>query len=229
MRRQLFIVAIGLTFSCAVSAEDEERCGIAPNIIQSIQTQLAGIVQMNNGGIFFPNRMWSAIVDRAGRLCSVIKAGDAQPASRAIAIAKANTANGFSNDAAALSTANLYSIVQPGGLLFGYNASNPFNPEFLRQGTGIGKVPGGIITVAGGVPLYSADKVVIGGLGLAGDSACADHVMAYRMRRRADLDHIPAGVGFNGTDNIDYLAANEPPNGFKHPRCFPQDIAPGDI
>lgn len=77
--------------------------------------------------------MWSAIVDRVGTLCSVIVTGDAWPGSRAIAIAKASTANGFSNDALALSTANLYSPTQPGGSLYGLNDSYPFNPRFLPQ------------------------------------------------------------------------------------------------
>ena len=50
------------------------------------------------------------------------------------------------------------------------------------------------------------------------------HVIAYRMRKFAGFDRIPKGVGPNGTDNIDYLAAGEAPNGFKHPHCFPTDI-----
>jgi len=203
-------------------------CSLSSKVIAGVQSQLAVVVQLNNGGIFHPNRMWSAVVDRQGRLCSVIVIGDAWPGSRAIAIAKASTANDFSNNALALSTANLYSATQPGGSLYGLNDSNPFNPNFLPQGTGIGSVPGGIITFGGGVALYSGGDV-IGGLGLSGDSACADHVIAYRMRRNAGLDGIPAGVGFNGTDNIDYLAPNQPPTGFKHPHCFPSDIAPGSI
>jgi len=186
------------------------------------------VVSGNNGGIFTPNRMWSAVVDRQGRLCSVIKIGDAWPGSRSISIAKASTANDFSNDALALSTANLYSPTQPGGSLYGLNNSNPFNPEFQPQGTGIGRVPGGIITFGGGVPLYVNGQVV-GGLGVSGDSACADHVIAYRMRRNAGLDGIPSGVGFNGTDNIDYLDPGQAPTGFKHPHCFPQDIPSGQI
>ena len=82
---------------------------------------------MDDGGIFQPNRMWSAIVDRQGKLCSVINAGvDPWPGSRAIAIAIATTTNGFSNNGLALSTANLYGPTQPGGLLYGLNNSNPF-------------------------------------------------------------------------------------------------------
>lgn len=225
--RRIVAVALGLASSCAAFA-DNGGCNIPDGIVKHIQAQLAVVVQQNNGGIFTPNRMWSAVVDRQGQLCSVIKVGDAWPGSRAIAIAKASTGNDFSNDALALSTANLYAATQPGGSLYGLNNSNPFNPAFLPLGTGIGNVPGGIITFGGGVALYSGGKV-IGGLGVSGDSACADHVIAYRMRRNVGLDHIPGGVGFNATDNIDYPAGTQAPTGFQHPHCFPQDISPGNI
>jgi uncharacterized protein GlcG (DUF336 family) len=232
MLKTLLVVAVSAvlasSYYLAFADEGEPGCSLSSKVVAGVQSQLAVVVQLANGGIFRPNRMWSAVVDRQGRLCSVIVIGDAWPGSRAIAIAKASTANDFSNDALALSTANLYSATQPGGSLYGLNNSNPFNPNFLQQGTAIGRVPGGIITFGGGVALYSGGEV-IGGLGLSGDSACADHVIAYRMRRNAGLDGIPAGVGFNGTDNIDYLAPNQPPTGFKHPHCFPSDIAPGNI
>jgi hypothetical protein len=60
-------------------------------------------------------------------------------------------------------------------------------------------------------------------LGVSGDTSCADHVIA------SGLGKIPKGVGFNGTDNIDYLAKGETPNGFKHPHCLTTDIDPGKI
>src|SRR3954467_8672332 len=228
------VLSIGIT-SLAYGDSDKDRdddrevgCRIPRHVVNQIQSQLAVIVQQNNGGIFSPNRMWSAVVDRHGVLCSVIKIGDAWPGSRSIAIAKASTANDFSNDALALSTAKLYAATQPGGSLYGLNNSNPFNPAFQPQGTGVGSVPGGIITFGGGVALYANGKV-IGGLGVSGDSACADHVIAYRMRKNAGLDGIPKGVGFNGTDNIDYPAGTQAPSGFQHPHCFPQDISPGNI
>jgi uncharacterized protein GlcG (DUF336 family) len=154
-----------------------------------------------------------------GTLCSVIVTGDAWPGSRAIAIAKASTANGFSNSAAALSTANLYSPTQPGGFLYGLNNSNPFNPRFLPQGTGIGHVPGGDITFGGGVALYSGGQV-IGGLGVSGDTSCADHAISYRMRHLAGLDGTP------NSDNIVYLSPGEAPNDFKQPHCIATDITP---
>jgi uncharacterized protein GlcG (DUF336 family) len=202
-------------------------CSIDASTVQQVQSKLAAVVALpdGNGGIFKPNLMWSAIVDRDGVLCSVIKTGDAWPGSRAIAIAKANTANAFSNEKLALSTANLYAATQPGGSLYGLNNSNPYNPDFLPLYEGIGRVPGGIITFGGGVALYQGLKV-IGGLGVSGDSACADHAIAYRMRQRAGLAGIPGGVGAGGTDNIDYAPAGVAPTGFQHPHCFPTDITP---
>jgi uncharacterized protein GlcG (DUF336 family) len=161
-------------------------------------------------------------VDRKGVLCSVISSSsDAWPGSRSIAIAKASTANDFSNNLLALSTANLYGPTQPGGSLYGLNNSNPFNPVFQPQGTGVGQVPGGIITFGGGVALYSNGQV-IGGLGVSGDTSCADHAIAYRMRAAAGFNGAPpGGVGPGGTDNINYYpTAAIDPSQFAQPHCL---------
>jgi uncharacterized protein GlcG (DUF336 family) len=205
-------------------------CSIPGDTVKNIQSQLASVVVMNNGGLFSPNQMWSAVVDRAGILCSVIKVGDAWPGSRDIAIAKASSANDFSNQKLALSTAMLYGPTQPGGSLYGLNNSNPFNPLFNQQGSGIGNAVGGIITFGGGVALYSGGHV-IGGLGVSGDTSCTDHVIAYRMRRAAGLDKVPGGVG---SDNIQYYPAGTTittldPTQFAQPHCLATDIAPGNI
>jgi hypothetical protein len=124
-----------------------------------------------------------------------------------------------------LSTANLYAPTQPGGSLYGLNNSNPFNPGFLAPRSGANQFVGGIITFGGGVALYQGGEV-IGGLGVSGDSSCADHAIAYRMRHKAGLDGIPGGVGLNNTDNILYAPLNTPPTGFQRQHCFPQDITP---
>ena len=208
------------------NAQSGKPCGIPDATVARVQSKLAAVATRDNGGLFKPSGMWSAVVDRQGVLCSVIRLGDAWPGSRAIAIAKANTANGFSNDQLALSTANLYAPTQPGGTLYGLNNSNPFNPDYLAQGSGIGRVPGGIITFGGGVALY-LDGKVIGGLGLSGDTACADHVIAYRMRREAVLDKVPSGGPLGGSDNI--IFATGTPTGFEHPKCGATDIAPDRI
>ncbi len=222
----LFAASAASAQGFGASGSDPQGCGIPGAIVTGVQSKLAQVVQMQNGGLFSPNLMWSAVVDRTGRLCSVIKTGDAWPGSRAIAIAKAFTANGFSNNQLALSTANLYAPTQPGGSLYGLNNSNPFNPFLLPQDIGVGFVAGGVITFGGGVALYSGGNVV-GGLGVSGDTSCADHAIAYRMRHLAGLDGIPAGAGLNGTDNIVYLTPTEPPNtGFAQPHCLPSDITP---
>lgn len=236
LQRAILCASVSIALSSPAYSDDNQAknenaasaCSIPRATVNLVQQKLAAVIPSGNGGIFTPNRMWSAILDRDGVMCSVIKVGDAWPGSRAIAIAKANTANGFSNDKLALSTANLYAATQPGGSLYGLNNSNPFNPNFLLLDKGIGQVPGGIITFGGGVALYQGGKV-IGGLGVSGDSACADHVIAYRMRRLAGLDRIPGGVGFAGSDNIDYAVGGAAPTGFQHPHCFPSDIPPADI
>src|SRR5438270_1368846 len=204
---------------------NQPACSLSPSVVSNALGQLASVVQLNNGGLFSPNRMWAAVVDRQGVLCGVTRSDpDAWPGSRDIAIAKAFTANAFSSHSLALSTANLYGPTQPGGSLYGLNNSNPFNPLFDAQGTGIRFVDGGIITFGGGVALYSNGQV-IGGLGVSGDTSCADHAIAYRMRAQA---------GFNGTptsDNISYYTGSPPdglitsstqvdPSQFKQPHCL---------
>ncbi len=230
MIKKWYAAGFGLALCSPTFAESlaDGTCAIPAPTVTKIQSQLAIVVKMPdaNGGIFKPNRMWSAVVDRSGRLCSVIVTGDAWPGSRAIAIAKAGTANDFSNSALALSTANLYGPTQPGGSLYGLNNSNPFNPEFLPPRSGANQFVGGIITFGGGVALYDSNKQVIGGLGVSGDSSCADHAIAYRMRHNAGFDIIPGGVGPGGTDNIDYAPAGKAPAGFQQPHCFPSDITP---
>ncbi len=240
MKIHTSLVAIIFVSAASVAAwadEGQLSCNLTPSVVAQIQKQLSIVVGYSdgNGGLFSPNRMWSAIVDRQGVLCSVVRSSpDAWPGSRSIAIAKASTANDFSNNQLALSTAMLYSFTQPAnagpapggfpaGSLYGLNNSNPFNPEFQQQGTGLRDVPGGIITFGGGVALYSNGQV-IGGLGVSGDTACADHAIAFRMRKLAGFDGTPSGAG---ADNITYLAVGELPHDFGHPHCHVgHDITP---
>jgi len=228
----LLLLAIGTT-----SAQADSACAIPAGAIDTVQAQLRVVVNLSdgNGGIFKPNRMWSAIVDRKGVLCSVISSAefapklDVWPGSREIAIAKAGTANDFSNNGLPLSTANLYGPTQPGGSLYGLNNSNPFNPTDLSLSkTALGATPGGIITFGGGVALY-IDGQVIGALGVSGDSSCADHAIAFRMRKLAGLDKTPPGVAPDKTDNIIYAATGTAPTGFEQPHCFPQDLTPEQV
>jgi uncharacterized protein GlcG (DUF336 family) len=112
--------------------------------------------------------MWAAVVNRQGELCAwVTSTSDPTqvwPGSQAIAKAKAYTANAFSLDTFALSTARLYTFTQPGHSLASLGQSNPFDPKFLlpANGNGSGKnqVNGGMIFFGGGVPLYRNGKIM---------------------------------------------------------------------
>jgi uncharacterized protein GlcG (DUF336 family) len=184
------------------------------------------------GGLNHGKAMWGAVVDRDGQLCALAVStedlGATWPGSRGIAIAKASTANAFSSDTAPLSTARLYTLSQPGHSLWGAANGNPLNP--LCQGaandttTGIGKVCGGTIVFGGGLALYKG-QTRVGGLGVSGDTSCADHEIAKRVRLAAGLS--PSGLP---SDEIVYTVADGP-SPFAHPLCpntFRDGIKLGD-
>jgi hypothetical protein len=107
-------------------------------------------------------------------------------------------------------------LSQPGHSLWGIAAGNPLNPECLSSPSeirGIGRVCGGTIAFAGGLPLYK-DQKRVGGLGVSGDTACADHEIAKRIRNAANLN--PAGGPL--ADDILY-AKVDPPSIYAHPLC----------
>lgn len=181
-----------------------------------------------NGG--FGLHMWGAIVDRDGIVCAVAFTGNDRgaqwPGSRIIAAQKANTANSFSLDGLALSTANLYSAVQPGGSLFGLQESNPVDTAAAYKGPSknygqpndplVGNKIGGVNVFGGGLALYDANGKVIGAIGVSGDSSCADHNIAWQTRASLFLDKTPGtGVGPYGTDGIVFNVGN----GWAHPVC----------
>jgi uncharacterized protein GlcG (DUF336 family) len=165
--------------------------------------------------------MWGAIVDRQGEVCVAVTSTQdptqAWPISQAIAKAKAYTANSVSLDDFMLSTARLYTLVQPGHSLYGLNQSNPFNANMLAtpsdQNPATSQVAGGLITFGGGVPLYR-DGRIVGGLGVSGDTACADHEIAKRARDLLGLN--PPGGPL--VDDIIY-AEVDGPSVFAHPLC----------
>src|SRR5262245_17612377 len=176
--------------------------------------------------------MWATIVDRDGVVGAVAfsgnNRGDQWPGSRVISAQKANTANAFSLDGLALSTANLYTATQPGGSLFGLQESNPVDTALAyagkaqRFGTAkdpmVGKRIGGVNVFGGGLALYSDKKV--GAVGVSGDSSCADHNVAWRVRKALGLGKVPAGVSPNKDDGIIYdISAGTSKGGFGHPTC----------
>jgi len=163
---------------------------------QTLSTQLAAADAADHSGL--DNHYWAVVVNREGTVCVVAFSGPTVDSqwllSRQIAAAKAFTANGLSLDAAPLSSGQLYPWVQPGAPanpLFGLAAGNPVSAEaaytgpFNLFGTAndpmIGRRVGGTITFGGGLGLYDGTNA-IGGLGLSGDTACADHSTAWRLR-----------------------------------------------
>ena len=191
-----------------------------------------------NGG--YDTHQWAAVVTRDGTVCAVAfsgtKAGDQWPGSRAIAMEKANTANGFSVKQMAISTANAFAPTQPGQPLYGLNASSPPSAELANGDANqfgtpsdhmVGKRVGGIIAFGGGLALYS-DTDVVGGLGVSGDSSCADHNVAWRVRDQLGLDHVPAGVSPTNDDNVIYDVVNGvSATGWGHPNCSAAATAVG--
>lgn len=222
-----------LLLSSAVPAFAAPDCKGLPSY-KSLQAVLAKISENGNGGIFKPNAMWATVVNRSGQVCAVAKVGDAWPGSRVISAQKASTANAFSNERLSLSTANIYSAVQPGGSLFGLQHSNPVNANAAYKGDGVkfgsasdplvGERVGGVNVFGGGLALYAKDgKTVLGGLGVSGDSSCADHNIAWQMRSELGLDVLPGGVSAGKDDNIiyDIDPSGKSAGGFGHPVCSP--------
>jgi uncharacterized protein GlcG (DUF336 family) len=175
------------------------------------------------GGLFNGERMWGAVVNRAGEVCAYTTSTDDRtqvwPGSQAIAKSKAYTANAFSLDTLALSTARLYTFTQPGHSLWSLGQSNLFDASQLQPPGGprndIGKIVGGLIFFGGGVPLYNDDGKIIGGLGISGDTSCTDHEIAKRVRDLAGLN--PPGGAL--ADDIVY-SPPDAPSVFAHPKCL---------
>jgi uncharacterized protein GlcG (DUF336 family) len=191
-----------------------------------LQAALTLAQQQTNGG--FGLNMWGTVVNRDGVVCAVAftgtNRGSQWPGSRVISAQKANTANAFSLPNLSLSTANLYSAVQPGGSLFGLQASNPVDTAVAYRGDPnnygqandpmVGGRIGGVNVFGGGLALYNAQGQLIGAIGVSGDSSCADHNISWRTRHTLNLDFVPAGVSGDAThpDNIVYDITN--PTGF---------------
>ncbi len=193
-----------------------------------------------NGG--FGLEMWATVVNRDGEVCAVAftggDRGDQWPGSRVISAQKANTANAFSLPGLALSTANIFTAVQPGGSLYGLQHSNPVNTDVAYGGNPanygrpndpmVGGRIGGVNVFGGGLALYNSSDQLIGAIGVSGDSSCADHNIAWRTRNTLGLDYVPAGVSGDPTrpDNIVYDITPQPgqmpgvsASGWGHPAC----------
>jgi uncharacterized protein GlcG (DUF336 family) len=192
--------------------------------LKAALTSAASTVSGANRGFGLP--MWGTVVNRDGTVCAVVftgaRVGDQWPGSRVISAQKANTANAFSLHNLALSTAQLYPLVQPGASLFGLQESNPVDVHVAYAGNAqqfgqpndpmmLNRI-GGVNVFGGGLALYRNGQVV-GALGVSGDTSCADHNIAWQTRRLLGLNSTPSN------DNITYGAGG-------HPTCVGGETPP---
>ena len=243
-----------VALSCAVGSAHAQTasvtgCAALPNYAK-LKAALIQATKDESSGL--NNHMWATIVDRDGVVCAVAFSGKDRfsqwPGSRVISAQKANTANAFGLDSSsnsdgsgqkdglALSTANLFSAVQPGGSLYGLQFSNPVNEDAgykipsSAYGTAAdplkGSKIGGVNVFGGGLALFAAGKKMVGGIGVSGDTSCADHFIAWRLRNNLGLDHLGGVGGVSGDtqrpDNIvfDIGANGQSMGGFGHPKCI---------
>lgn len=247
LRRFAFVVTTlsSLAAGSALAADNQGtanssgQCGQLPSH-SALRQALSDARNDANGG--FDLDMWATVVDRDGVVCAVAftgnDRGDQWPGSRVISAQKANTANAFSLPALALSTANLFSAVSPGGSLYGLQHSNPVSTAlaYANPASNFGKANdpmvggriGGVNVFGGGLALYDAEHVLVGALGVSGDSSCADHNIAWKTRHNLLLDFVPSGVSGDPArpDNIVYDITPQSgqqegvsAGGFGHPKC----------
>jgi len=233
-----------------------QDCSGLPTYSQ-LQAALAAATNTESSGLNM--NMWGTVVDRDGVVCAVaftgVNRGAQWPGSRVISAQKANTANSFSLDATAhsgsnggalaLSTANLFSAVQPGGSLFGLQESNPVDTGVAYKGPSqnygapndpmVGSKIGGVNVFGGGLALYAKGGQILGAVGVSGDTSCTDHNVAWRTRHNLNLDYLSSIPGVAGLfagdtthpDNIIFDITANPgegtgisKTGFGHPTCL---------
>ena len=245
-------------------ARNDKNCNDLPSH-GALKVALDQAVGAESSGLNF--HMWATVVNRDGVVCAVAFSGNDRgaqwPGSRVISAQKASTANSFSLDRSAasagsgpaaglaLSTANLYSAVQPGGSLFGLQESNPVATAEAYKGPSenfgqandplVGEKVGGVNVFGGGLGLYGLGATLVGGVGVSGDTSCADHNIAWRVRNILELDRLaqagaipavpgPASLFAGDTTHPDNIIFDITPNpaggtgnsvsGFGHPTCL---------
>jgi uncharacterized protein GlcG (DUF336 family) len=225
-----FLIIVG--FSPFSFAQNPQDCSRVPdyNKLKAALTSAVKEGKGSNGGL--GNQEWGAVVNRDGVVCALVFTGPNRgaewPGSRLISAEKANTANAFSTDNFALSSGNIYSAAQPGNSLYsivsGPDPHSAFagDPQKFGQPDDplVGKAVGGVIVFGGGLALYDKNGKIVGGLGVSGDTSCADHVIAWKVRHTLGLSAVPMGVAPGPSDNLIFDMQNGlSSSGFGHPTC----------
>jgi uncharacterized protein GlcG (DUF336 family) len=218
-------IAVAGAAAAALLASGTASAASCPVGHGTLKNQLQAAAAADSTG--FNNNYWAVVVDNEGTVCAVAFSGaNAKSqwlASRQIAAAKAFTAHGLSLDSAPISSGQLYASVQPGAApnpLFGLAAGNALDAAAAYKGPhkkyGTSSDPmkskrvGGTITFGGGLALYSGTTLK-GGLGLSGDTACADHSTAWRLRILLNMAPTTGDDTIHLTNNL--VAFGD------HPRC----------
>ena len=206
--RRIFLL-FGMTMSLILSASASSMAQLAPATIFTACQSTAGATPSALRGAGKFTKMWCAVVDREGQLMlikatdtsgtpSAPAGSDAWRGSIEIAIAKAYTALAFSSNDQALDSRTLGLLSRmdgPGSVapkrigtdagvapLFGIGDSNSFRP-LTGSGLGSDDATGiyhhGIITFAGGQPVYDCSThVLLGAVGVSGDGVDQDDTVA---------------------------------------------------
>ena len=210
--KTVLTLTIILTFAATMPSAFAGDSGKTPSHA-ALTEALKGIVQGQNGG--FGLNMWATVVDRDGVVRAITFSGkdrgDQWPGSRVISAQKAHTANAFSLPKLALSTAQLYAAVQPGGALFGLATSNPVSTEVAYAGPSgryglekdpmVGRKAGGVNVFGGGLALYDASGTLVGALGVSGLSTPSDHLSSPVWRSSRALRAAVRAQARSGASN----------------------------
>lgn len=239
MKNRKLALAIGATLLALGAQSAMADCASIKNHVSRTELQNKlndAVAAVNTGGYSGVTGMWVTLVDESGKVCEVASSKSdgassnsgkdagriAWLGSRVISAQKANTANAFSLDNYAISTANLYAAVQEGGSLYGLQHSNPVDPTVAYQGSSAqfgtasdplrNKRVGGINVFGGGLALYKSGHK-IGAIGVSGDTSCRDHAVAWQIRHNLGVDAVPNGItktNFKPTTNapVDKLNAD---------------------
>ncbi|KAG2497401.1 hypothetical protein HYH03_004556 [Edaphochlamys debaryana] len=220
--------ALALVLALGAIAGASARTGLpdSAEVKAALESVLDG---KNSGG---STEMWCTVINTESVVKVSVFSGDSRaqinPSARIVSGVKANTANLVSRHNSARSTANLYGLLQAGGGIFGIENTHPVNTAAAYKGPsahwGDGKKDplinqrlGGFIGIGGGLALYDETGAKVGALGISGDSACTDHIVAWRLRKALGLDYVPAGPLGPSKDNMGHGGSGL--DASSHPIC----------
>lgn len=217
--KSVVIAAAFLGFSGSASAymscKDLPKAGELKKVLISVINNK----DSSNGGDGHP--AWMTLVDASGTVCAVVTSleGDVDVTTNMSGLGhrlgsayKANTSNTYSHDRIALSTANFYTLVLPGGPMAGHTLPTFFDPNTGDPSTWgtvkdpmVGKRVGGFMALAGGLPLFDSDHHKVGAIGVSGNPYCTAHTVAWKVREKLrngayGVANVPGGIA-NGFTN----------------------------